>query len=73
MRIDILLFFVYNLIDHSSYCMDKERLKLIVKNLDLLLQSLKEELNFEEKEKNTYKEISSYIDEYEPEYYEEED
>jgi hypothetical protein len=53
--------------------MNKERLKLIVKNLDLLVQSLKEELNLEENKSYDYKQISSYIDEYEPDYYEEED
>ncbi len=52
--------------------MNKERLKLIVKNLDLLVQSLKEELNLEENKPYGYKQISCYIDEYEPDYYEEE-
>jgi hypothetical protein len=53
--------------------MDKERLKLIVRNLDLLVQSLKEELYSDEKNMNNYKQITSYIDEYEPDYYEEKD
>lgn len=53
--------------------MNKERLKLIVKNLDLLVQSLKEELNLDESKKYDYAQISSYVDEYEPDYYEEKD
>lgn len=43
-RIDFLSFFVYT--DFSYYLqMNKERIKLIVKNMELLVQALKEELN----------------------------
>jgi hypothetical protein len=49
--------------------MDREKVKLIVRNMELLVNALKDEL----KEKDqTYQEICSYIDEYEPDYYEEE-
>ncbi len=51
--------------------MDKEKVKQIVYNLELLIRSLKEEL---ERENNyQYEQIAPYIDDYEPEYYEEED
>jgi len=51
--------------------MDKEKVKQIVYNLELLIRSLKEELN---KENNyRYEEIAPFIDDYEPEYYEEDD
>lgn len=51
--------------------MDKEKVKLIVRNMELLVNSLKDELK--EPLDKTYQEICSYIDEYEPDYYEEED
>lgn len=41
--------------------MNKERLKLIVRNLDLLVQSLKEEL--EDAPKVSYESTSSYLEE----------
>jgi hypothetical protein len=51
--------------------MDKEKVKQIVYNLELLIRSLKEEL---ERENNyQYEQIAPYIDDYEPEYYEEDD
>jgi len=51
--------------------MDKEKVKQIVYNLELLIRSLKEELNKENEYK--YEEIAPFINEYEPDYYEEED
>jgi hypothetical protein len=51
--------------------MDNEKVKLIVRNMELLVNALKEELK--EPENKTYQESCSYIDEYEPDYYEEED
>lgn len=53
--------------------MNKERLKLIVKNLELLVQSLKEELEFEEKPDYNYEEITHYIQDYDEVFYEEDD
>ena len=52
--------------------MDQERVKLIVHNMELLVQSLKKELE-ETSVNKSYQEICSYVDEYEPDYYEEED
>jgi hypothetical protein len=52
--------------------MDRQKVNLIIQNIELLVRSLKEELSNEKKYK--YEEIAPYIiDEYEPEYYEEED
>jgi methyl coenzyme M reductase subunit C-like uncharacterized protein (methanogenesis marker protein 7) len=43
--------------------MDKERLKLIVKNIESLVNCLKEELQLDEnKQKLNYDEIAQYID-----------
>ena len=53
--------------------MNKERLKLIVKNLELLVQSLKEELEFEEKPDYNYEEITNYIQDYDEVFYEDDD
>jgi hypothetical protein len=50
--------------------MNKERLKLIVSNLDLLVQSLKEELI--DSPEISYENITSYLDDAD-EYYTEED
>jgi hypothetical protein len=49
--------------------MDQERIKLIVHNMELLVNALKEELK--EPSNKTHQKIFSYIDEYEPDYYEE--
>ena len=49
--------------------MDNEKVKLIIRNMELLINALKEELK--ESENKTYQEICSYIDEYEPDYCEE--
>lgn len=51
--------------------MNKQKVKLIIKNMELLIQSLKLEI---EEENNTIKIgdlIGTPIDDYEPEYYEE--
>ena len=53
--------------------MNKERLKLIVKNLDLLVQSLKEELELEEKSDYNYEEITPYLEDYDEVFYEDDD
>jgi len=51
--------------------MDKQKVDLIIHNIELLVRSLKKELNNENEYK--YEEIAPYINEYEPDYYEEED
>ena len=53
--------------------MNKERLKLIVRNLELLVQSLKEELELEEKPDYNYEEITAYIQDYDEVFYEDDD
>ena len=64
-------FFYVELLLERNYFMDKEKVKQIVYNLELLIRSLKEEL---ERENNyQYEQIAPYIDDYEPEYYEEDD
>ena len=49
--------------------MNKERLKLIVKNMELLVQSLKDELELEETTDYNYNEIVSHINDYDEVYY----
>lgn len=51
--------------------MNQERLKLIVNNLELLVQSLKEEI--QEPPNHTYEEIASYIEDDDLEYYSEDE
>lgn len=51
--------------------MDRQKVNLIIQNIELLVRSLKEELNKENEYK--YEEIAPFINEYEPDYYEEED
>ncbi len=53
--------------------MNKERLKLIVKNMELLVQSLKDELELELEETTdyNYNEIVSHINDYDEVYYDE--
>jgi hypothetical protein len=51
--------------------MNQERLKLIVNNLELLVQSLKEEI--QEPSNYSYEEIASYIEDDDLEYYDEEE
>ena len=53
--------------------MNKERLKLIVRNLELLVQSLKEELELEEKPEYSYEEITHYIEDYDEVFYEDDE
>lgn len=50
--------------------MDRGRIKFLVQNIEVLLEALKEEL-FQDKPVLNYKEVNSYLDEYEPDYYEE--
>jgi hypothetical protein len=51
--------------------MDREKVKLIVRNMELLVQSLKSEL--EEQPEYKYEEIVSYIEDDIDEYYVEEE
>ena len=53
--------------------MNKERLKLIVRNLELLVQSLKEELELEEKPDYNYENIKPYLEDYDEVFYEDDD
>ena len=53
--------------------MNKERLKLILKNLELLVQSLKEELELEEKPDYNYEEMAPYLEDYDEVFYEDDD
>lgn len=53
--------------------MDKERVKLIVKNLELLVQSLKEELESESKIEYRYEQIAPHIQDYDEIFYDEEE
>jgi hypothetical protein len=53
--------------------MNKERLKLIVKNLELLTQSLKEELELDEIFEYSEEKIDYSIKDYDEVFYEEED
>lgn len=63
-----------SIISVSKYsCMEKERVKLIVNNLELLLSSLKKELNLDERPNLNYEEVGSYLDDYDEVFYDEED
>ena len=56
--------------------MDKEKLKLIVKNLESLIECLKSEIYSDVdsyKQESRYEEIASYIDDYDEVFYDEED
>tara|TARA_R100001463_G_C3392577_1_gene207078 strand:- start:323 stop:496 length:174 start_codon:yes stop_codon:yes gene_type:complete len=53
--------------------MDKEKLKLIVKNLELLVQSLKSEVYSDVSEDLEYDKIAPHIDDYDEVFYDEED
>lgn len=50
--------------------MNREKLKLIVKNMELLVQSLKDELELEEKPEYNYESITPYIEDYDEVFYE---
>lgn len=51
----------------------QERLKLIVRNLELLVDSLKKELNLDERLEYNYEEIKPYLEDYDEVFYDEED
>jgi hypothetical protein len=53
--------------------MDQEKLKLIVRNLESLVNCLKEELQLEERQVLNYEEISQHITDYDEVFYEEDD
>jgi len=52
--------------------MDREKLKLIVRNLESLVNSLKEEIGSDVKEPN-YEEIKNFLTDYDEVFYDEED
>jgi hypothetical protein len=53
--------------------MNKEKIKLIIHNLELLLTSLKEELNNNDIFNPQYEEVASYIEDYDEIFYDDED
>ena len=53
--------------------MDQEKLKLIVKNLELLVQSLKEELDLNDRPEYNYEQISPYVQDYDEVFYDDEE
>jgi hypothetical protein len=65
--IDFPLFFVYNG-GRILYKMDRQKLKLIVRNLELLVDSLKDEINSDENPVLNYEEIAPYLEEYDEVY-----
>ena len=52
--------------------MDKEKLKLIIRNLESLVDCLKEEINSDNKDSH-YEEIKNFLNDYDEVFYEEED
>ena len=52
--------------------MNKEKLKLIVKNLESLVECLKEEINSDVKD-SVYEEIKTFLNDYDEVFYDEED
>lgn len=55
-------FFLTIIQKESYYEMNKERLKLIVHNLELLVNALKDELTEDEKVSLNYEEIASFLE-----------
>ena len=53
--------------------MNQEKLKLIVKNLELLVQSLKEELDLNDRPEYSYEQISPYVQDYDEVFYDDEE
>jgi len=52
--------------------MDKEKIKLIIRNLESLVECLKEEIGSDDKDQQ-YEEIKSFLTDYDEVFYEEED
>jgi hypothetical protein len=52
--------------------MDREKINLIVRNLETLVECLKKEIDFEVKEPQ-YEEVKYFLDDYDEVFYEEED
>jgi hypothetical protein len=52
--------------------MDREKIKLIVRNLETLVECLKKELDFEVKDPQ-YEEVKNFLDDYDEVFYDEED
>lgn len=48
--------------------MDRQKLKLIVRNLELLVDSLKDEINSDENPVLNYEEIAPYLEDYDEVY-----
>ena len=60
---------MYDVKDKIPFSMNKERLKLIVKNMELLVQSLKDELELEQPIEYAQETQVSYIEDYDEVYY----
>ena len=72
-RVDALLFFIYNIVT-GIHKMDKEKLKLIVKNLESLVNCLKSEIYSDsDSESYRYEEIIPYINDYDEVFYDDDD
>ncbi len=57
-----------------TFCnMDRQKLKLIVRNLELLVDSLKDEINSDEIPQLNYEEIAPYLEDYDEVYDENEE
>ena len=69
--VDTPLFFVYNTYVNCDN-MDKERLRLIVKNLESLVNCLKQELESDNGKDLNYEEIAPYIEDYDEVFYDDE-
>lgn len=54
-------------------CMEKERVNLIIRNLELLLDSLKAEVNSDRDDKVDYNPYREYVEDYDEVYEEEND
>jgi hypothetical protein len=53
--------------------MNKEKLKLIVRNLELLVQSLKEELDLGDRPQYNYEEITNNLTDYDEVFYDDDE
>lgn len=54
--------------------MDKDKVQFLIQNIEVLLEALKDELLHNvPKPKPEYNQIATYLDEYEPDYFEEEE
>jgi hypothetical protein len=69
--LDSPLFFNYNMLN-ATYKMDKEKLKLIVRNLESLVDCLKTEI-YSDTSSYQYEEIAPHINDYDEVFYDDDD